>query len=176
MKKRIGLLTTVLIIALVICLLTWRFWPQSSSGLISIDKSAINGASAYSMIRTFENGQSYTDTYRIDRQEDPGDVQEELAEILETSRYQQDFRNLWPWGIDSVSGGRYYDGRTVTVTFYSSNAENQYAEIMFMSSGLVVVQTDKHPGMRIYHPTNKETLDKLVQYLQTNGIKERLSD
>lgn len=125
------------------------------------------------MIRTFENGQSYTDTYRIDEQEELGNEQEELAEILETSRYQQDFRNLWPWGIDSVSGGRYYDGRTVTVTFYSSNAENQYAEIMFMSSGLVVVQTGKHSGMCIYHPTNRETLDKLVEYLQANGIKER---
>ena len=176
MKKRIGLITTVLIIALVICLLTWRFWPQSSSNLLSIDKSAINGVSAYAMIRTFEHGQSYTDTYRIDRQEEPGNDQEELVEILETSRYQQDFRNLWPWGIDSVSGGRYYDGRTVTVTFYSPTAENQYTEIMFMSSGLVVVQTSKHSSMRIYHPTNRETLDKLVEYLQTNGIKERLSD
>lgn len=176
MKKRIGLIITVLIIALVICLLTWRFWPQSSSGLISIDKSAINGVSAYAMVRTFENGQSYTDTYRIERQENLGNVQEELAEILATSRYQQDFRNLWPWGIDSVSGGRYYDGRTVTVTFYSPTAENQYTEIMFMSSGLVVVQTSKHSSMRIYHPTNRETLDKLVEYLQTNGIKERLSD
>lgn len=176
MKKRIGLIITVLTIALVICLLTWRFLPQSSSSLISIDKSAITGISAYAMIRTFENGQSYTDTYRIDKQETPSNEHEELAEILATSRYQQDFRNLWPWGIDSVSGGRYYDGRTVTVTFYSSNAENQYAEIMFMSSGLVVVQTGKRPGMRIYHPTNKETLDKLVEYLQTNGIKERLSD
>ena len=176
MKKRIGFIIIAVIIALIICLLTWRFLPQSSSSLISIDKSSITGISAYAMIRTFENGQSYTDTYRIDKQEELGDEQEELAEILATSRYQQDFRNLWPWGIDSVSGGRYYDGRTVTVTFYSSNAENQYAEIMFMSSGLVVVQTDKHPGMRIYHPTNKKTLDKLVQYLQTNGIKVRLSD
>ena len=176
MKKRIGFVIAAVIIVLVICVLTWRFLPKSSSSLIAIDKSSITGISAYAMIRTFENGQSYTDTYRIDKQGDLGNEQEELAEILATSRYQQDFRNLWPWGIDSVSGGRYYDGRTVTVTFYSSNAENQYAEIMFMSNGLVVVQTDKHPGMRIYHPTNKETLDKLVQYLQTNGIKERLNN
>ena len=91
---------------------------------------------------------------------------------MATSNYQQDLRNLFPWVIDSVGSDKNYDGRTVTLSFYFQNTENKYIDLMFLSSSTVVVIKEGHAGMRIYHPTNSKTLDKLVEYLQTHGIMQ----
>ena len=169
MKKRVGLIITIVIAALIVCLLIWRFWPHSSARLLSVDENTITGFSAYAMVRRIENGQSYTDTYRLDDPAQQGNTPEEIVKILAASHYQQDFRNLLPWGIDSVASDKNYDGRTVTLNFYFQNAENESVEILFLSSSIIVVQAEKHP-MRIYHPTNAQTLDKLIAYVQAHGI------
>lgn len=173
MKKRIGLIITVLTIALVICLLTWRFWPQSFSNLMGVDENAITSCSAYAMVGRLEDG-GFTDTYELNDEELDEKVYQEFVKILATSNYQQDFRNLLPWGIDNVSSDKNYDGKLITVSFFTKDAGKEYFGIKFMSSSIVVVRTAEHPGMRIYHPTNHETIDKLVAYLQTHGQQETL--
>lgn len=171
MKKRIGLIITIIITALILCLLIWRFWPQSAFDLVSANENSITSFSAYAMVSRFENGQSYTDTYRIDNTKLQDNASSEIIEILATSSYQQDFRNLLPWGIDSVSSDKNYDGCTVTLSFYSETAEKEYFEIQFLSSSIAVVTSAKHPGYRIYHPTNHETINRLIEYLQAHGVK-----
>ena len=174
MKKRIGLIITILIIALLICLLTWRFWPQSFSNLMGVDENAITSCHAYAMVRPLEDGGLSTDTYDLNDKESADKVYQEIVQILATSNYQQDCRNQLPWGIDSVNSDKNYDGKLITVSFFTKDAGKEYFEIKFMSSSIVVVRTAEHPGMRIYHPTNHETIDKLVAYLQTHGQQETL--
>lgn len=172
MKKRIGLIVAIVVAALIICLLIWRFLPHSLSNAISVDENSIIGFSAYAMVSRFEDGQSYTDTYRIDNTDQQSHKPEKMIEILATSGYQQDFRNLLSWGIDSVASDKNYDGSTVTLSFYSENAETEYFEIQFLSSSIAVVTTEAHPSFRIYHPTNHKTMYDLIEYVKNYGIKQ----
>ena len=172
MKKRIWLIMAAIVIALIICLLIWRFYPQSSSSLMPIDKNTVTDLSAIAYILRFGDTQTHSDTYRIDNPYPQSTELGEIIEILATSNYQQDFRNLLPWGIDTVDSDKNYDGRTVTLIFFFQNAENEYMEIMFQSNSLMWIRTEEHPNLRIYHPTNSATLDKLVEYLQTHGVKQ----
>lgn len=168
MKKHIGKIITAVILLLIVGLLIWRFWPRSSSAIIAMDESAITDYSATAMVGRFEGGQSYTDTYRVDNVDSkPGDPGA-LLEILATSGYRPDFRNLLPWGIDSVSSDRNYDSRTVLLSFYAHNLEEEIS-IHFLSPSIIAVNTNNESGMCIYHPANRETLDALVTYIQENG-------
>lgn len=166
MKKRLGLVITIIIAALIIGLLVWRLWPQSSFGLISVNESTVTSFSAYGMFQDFEKG--HCDLYSINSPEPLSNEPEEILEILATSKYQQDFRNLLPWGVDGVSADKNYDGNMVTLSLYFQDKE-EYIEFQFLSNSLVVVRTPKQFNMRIYHPTNSITLDKLVEYLKNHG-------
>lgn len=172
MKKRMWIIITLVLVALIISLLIWRFWPQSSSDLISIDPSSISGFSSFVMVQRIENGQPYSDVYRIDNTEqqlvEPGDI----LEILAISRYQQDFRNLLPWRADSVGADKNYDGRTAVLVFSVGNEMDKWVQVQFLSSSIIVVSVGNEDGFRIYHPTNREVLDKLVEYFQTYGIRK----
>ena len=168
MKKLIGRIITALILILIVGLLVWRFWPRSSSAIIPMDESAITDYSATAMVGRFENGQSYTDTYRVDNVDSkPGDPGA-LLKILASSGYRPDFRNLLPWGIDSVSADRNYGNQTVLLYFYAHNSE-EVIIIHFLSPSIIAVNTNNESGMRIYHPANRETLHILAEYLQDNG-------
>ena len=166
MKKRLGLVVTIIVAVLIICLLVWRFWPHSSSDMISVNESTVTSFSAYGMFQNFEKG--HCDLYSINSPAPLSNESEEILEILATSKYRQDFRNLLPWGVDGVSSDKNYDGHMVTLSLYFQDKE-EYIEFQFLSNSLVVVRTPKRRNMRIYHPTNSETLDKLVEYLKTHG-------
>ena len=169
MKKRLGLVIIIIVALFIIGLLVWRFWPQSFSDRMSFDKNAVTGLDAFADVQRFEGGQSYTDTYRIDNEEYQESAPGEILDILATSSYQPDFRNLLPWDIDSVDADKNYDGRTVNVYLYCGD---RYIHLMFLSESMVVVNTRENSGMRVYHPTNSETMNKLVEYLQTNGTAQ----
>ena len=97
---------------------------------------------------------------------------EEIMEILATSSYRQDFRNLLLWDLDYVDADKNYDGRTVTVSFYMNNQMDKYVQIQFLSSSIIVVSSGGETGFRVYHPTNHQTIDQLSEYIQTHGVKE----
>lgn len=174
MKKRIGLIIAIIVAVLLVGLLIWRFWPRSFSNLLGVDENAIASCSAYAMVGRFEDGESFTDTYSLNDKESDKKVYQDLVKILATSDYQQDFRNLLPWGIDSVSADKNYDGQLITVSFFTEGAEKEYFGIKFMSSSIVVVYTAEHPGMRIYHPTNQKTMQELIEYIKSLGKKQTL--
>lgn len=175
MKKQLRLIVISVIILLVVCLPLWRFWPYSLANLVSIDEDSITNFSAYTMVSRFENGQSYLDNYRIDSTEQEAYHLAELIKILNISGYRQDFRNLLPWGLDSVSADKNYDGQTVILAFYTGNEKDEYVQIQFMSSSIIAVQEGDKPGFRIYHPTSPKTIARLVDYLQNYGVKQYIS-
>ena len=172
MKKHIRFIIAVMIVTLVIGLLIWRFLPRSSAHLMSVNESSVTCVSALATVNRLDNGSPHTDTYRIDSTQQQGALLGELIDILATSRYRSDFRNLLPWELASLSAGKNYDGRTVSLVFSAENQTEEYIYIRFLSSSLVSVHIGNESGFRIYHPANRETLDKLVEYLQTNGLKQ----
>ena len=169
MKKRIGLTIAIVIAVLIIGLIGWRFWPQSASSVMSVSEDTITSFAAYGMLDSFEMG--YYDLYSINSPAPISNEPREILEILAMSKYQQDFRNLLPWGVDGVSADKNYDGNMVTLSLYFQDKQG-YIEFQFLSNSIVVVRTSDQPNMRIYHPTNRETMYELIAYLQTHGTKQ----
>ncbi len=171
MKKRIRLIVTVISIALIAGLLLWRFLPRSSSYLISVDQHAFTGFSAIATVSYIEDGVPYSNIYRIENTPQYTEVLEEVLEILATSRYRPDFRNLLPGGLRQIDGGKKYDGRIISLAF-SAETQEGFVHIQFLSSRVIPVSAGSRSGLLAYHPTNRETMDKLVEYLQANGVKQ----
>ena len=171
-KKRIRMFIMIILIAFVIGLVIWRFWPHSFFNAISVKENSIDRVSVHAMINRFETEQDTIDTYLIDDINQPINMLDEIIEILSASNYRQDFRNLLPWGLDYVDADKNYDGRTVTVSFYMGNHKDEYTQIQFLSSSIIVVSTGGKTGFRVYHPANIKTIDQLVEYLQTYGVKQ----
>ena len=167
MKKRIGLTIAIVIAVLIIGLLGWRFWPQPASSVMSVSEDTITSFAAYGMLDSFEMG--HCDLYSINSPAPISNEPGEILEILAMSKYQQDFRNLLPWGVDGVSADKNYDGNMVTLSLYFQDKQG-YIEFQFLSNSIVVVRTSDQPNMRIYHPTNSATFEKLVEYLKTHGV------
>jgi len=175
-KKRILTITkavaiTSIVAILVICLLVWRVWPNTVSGIIPIDENAITSFSSNVVINRIENGQTLTDVYSIHKTEFPCDEPGNILEILATSSYQQDFRNLLPWSADSVGADKGYDGRNAVLVFSVGNQNNEWVEINYLSSGTIVVFVGWEDGCCIYHPTNEQIFDDLIEYFITHGEK-----
>ena len=174
-KMRMGwwvaLLSMLLLIPIVSWIGLWRFWPQSFSNFISVDESEVTGFSVYGIVQGLENGQTFTDAYRVDNVEAQSGDTEEIIKILSASNYRQDLRNLLPWKLDHVDGDKNYDGRTVAVAFYTGNQKDDCVRIQFLSSSIVAVSAGDEDEFLIYHPTNRQTMDLLMEYLQTHGTK-----
>lgn len=168
----VAVLCILLLIPAVLSLGVWRLWPQSFSDLLSVSDSSITSISAYGMEQHLENGQTQTDAYRIDTIESPSDMSIEIIEILKSSGYRQDFRNLLPWEISSVGADKNYDGQVAIVSFYTGDQKDDYLSIQFLSSSVVAVSGGGKSGFHIYHPTNHEIIDQLMDYLQLHGVKQ----
>ncbi len=160
MKKRIIRISLTIII---IFLITWPLLPVSFSNVMPIDEDTTISFSANAMVNYHE------ETYSINIPESQKDSLEEILEILKTSRYRQDYRNLLPWRIGYVDADKNYDGHTVHLMFVYGNAKDEYVTIQFMSSSIIAVSTKDTCGFRIYHPTNDKTIYALVEYLKTHG-------
>ena len=171
MKKRMGLIVIITIIAIIVCSLIWRVWPHTFSDLLPFDKASVTSFSAYAMVRHYENEQSYTDTYY--RMEDITQPQnsnpEEIFEILGTSRYQQDYRNILPGDVDTVHPDKNFDGNTASLRFFWGDEPDEFVNISFLSNSIITVFVGGESGFHIYHPTNHETIYNLIEYLKTNG-------
>ena len=172
MKKLIGRIITIVIALLVVGVLTWRLWPQSISSILPADVAVITDFSAVASVTVFQGGESVTHTYSLNDLEQHSNAPQELLDILATSGYRPDMRNLLPKGVDVVYGGKDYDGRRVTLDFLTENEFDTYSGIYFLSSDVVAVNPSNGSGLLIYHPTNPETLNALVEYLQTHGKME----
>lgn len=124
------------------------------------------------MIQRIENGQPLTVAYSLDSTELQSSESGEIADILAMSGYQQDFRNLLPWDLGYVDADKNYDGRTVILLLSIGSQKEEYAEIQFLSSSIITVFERGETGFRIYHPTNRKTMDALAEYIQTHGAEQ----
>ena len=166
MRARIIKIAVVAVIALI---LLWRFWPHPISKLMSEDIENASKAMATVSISDIKNGKPKIDVYTMN--EVTQDQLTEVIGILDTSKYRRDWRNLVSWALVSLSGGKKYDGRSVQIYIYFPTTENEYGrDIDIWFSGGQMVIYDINRSRAIYRPTNHETLNYLVGYLQANGV------
>ncbi|MBE6885245.1 MAG: hypothetical protein E7487_11695 [Ruminococcaceae bacterium] len=176
MKKRAGFVVIVALTAIVFCFLGWRLWPHTFSALTSFDENSVASFWIQAVVRQYEDEQAYNDTYYCIDVEQPQDNKlDEILKILNTSNYQQDYRNLLPGDIDTVHPDKNYDGNTVELCYAWGSEPDEYISVRFLSSSTIAVFIGGESGLHIYHPTNHETLYHLVEYLKVHGTVTTVS-
>ena len=101
MKKKL----IIAIVILAAAALLWRLWPHSFSHFIS-EGSSVTALSSGVLIPGIENSRPVVDSYAMEIPDPQSSELKAILEILATSRYRQDFRNLLPWGTSSISSGK----------------------------------------------------------------------
>ena len=172
MKKKIGFIIKFFLAILIVFLLVWRFWSQSFSDIITVDKNSITSFSSSVMIHRLENGQIPTDTYRVVSTEEPGNEPKDILEILASTKYRPDFRNLLPWKTDSIESDKNYDGRTAVFVFSTGDQKDEWLEIYYLSHSIMTVSVGGTDKLNIYHPTNHKTLDELIEYIKSHNNEQ----
>ena len=163
MKKRYIVL--IVIAVLVAALFTWRLWPRSLVSILPDDAYRFTSVSASAMADVVVSGYPDFQHYRL---EDKAQAANELLDILKTSDYRPDFRNLLPWGKGTLVSGNDFDGRSVILHFYVVDGQTpRDFSIQFLGRSLVSISSED--GWSVYHATNPETLTALVEYIQTHG-------
>lgn len=170
MKKRIGLVVIITLITIGVFFLIWCLWPHTISDSMNLDEDPVTSFWIQATVRDFESKQSFDDTYyRIDSEQSQNSKFDEILEILNTSRYQQDYRNLLPWDVYTVHPDKNHDGTIVQLRYVWGNEADEWGDITFLSSSIMTVFVGGESEFRIYHPTNHETKRKLVEYLKSHG-------
>lgn len=167
MKKRIITITVLVVVILVVA---WRFWPSSFVKLMPYDMESATHCTAIADIMVVSNGRVKSDSYKMEDMS--SESLKKIMEFLETSKYRRDFRNLIPFVPQSLSSGKYFDGRAVHIYIYFPTAEGEYGDginISWTGDQMAIWGISKYKA-RIYHPTDNETFDYLVGYLQANGV------
>lgn len=175
-KMRFGwwlaMLCLLVLIPMLLFISAWRFWPQSFATLIPVSETSVTGLSAYGMVQGIKNGEPFTDAYCIAAAEQSNTTSAEIMEILKSSKYRQDLRNLLPWAVNSVGTDKNYEGQTVIVSFYTGSQTEDFISIQFLSPSIVAISGGGRDGFHVYHPTNREAFGQLAEYLQTHGSKQ----
>ena len=175
MKKHIRLIVIVTVAALIIGLLLWRFWPHPFSSIMPLEEENISFFDVIATIQQIENATPVTYSYKYHTSftDDFYKTEEmqDIMEILATSDYRQDLRNLLPWGRSIVEGDGTYDGRTIYLQFLARKETGNSIAVHFVSESFVAVQVGNDP-FRIYHPTNPNTFDRLIEYMETHFPKQ----
>ena len=165
-KKKI---VPIVVVLLIIALLGWRLWPRPIDKIISTSTDSINSMACSATVSGVEDGDLFMDTYSIQSENLTDADIEALMEILNSTKYRPDLRNLLPWDITSVDSGGTNDGKSANLALVWGKSEAEHCYMMFHSGSVVAIDVGSG-GYLIYHPTERAVLDKLVDYIQEHGV------
>ena len=168
MKKRA---TVIVVAVLIIGLLVWRFWSHPLSSVICVEKSSVTSIACSVSVFGVENGMPYSNSYTLSELSPQDNGFEEIMEILASSNYRQDFRNLLPWSVNSIGSDDANGVLFANIVFAWGSGENESCFMSMHSESMMAVSSGTVSGLKVYHPTNREMLDTLAEYLQTHGNK-----
>lgn len=89
--------------------------------------------------------------------------------ILNSTKYRKDFRNLLPWSPSLYTGGDSSGSRAVTLAWTGEG--NAKASLQFMGEHIVIFRKYGDFKSTIYHPADGDVCDKLADYILKYGIK-----
>lgn len=162
-KKKV---LTILLALIVAAGLVWRLVPRSFSRVIFADADAISSLTCTATTTGIAHGAPDIAYYSLPTL-NAGDAQfDEIMELLTQTAYRPDFRNLLPWSTTVVVDDVY--GADIIITWDS--AEGERCTISYLAEDIIRVRTAHH-GSGIYHPTDRDVLPLLVEYIQTHGTK-----
>ena len=165
-KKCIFLLLAILLL----CLLAWRLTPHTFEQMTASNINDITSLAGSACFVGIRDGTTYAESYTLQNVSPEDTTFEPILILLTTTRYREDLRNLLPWGIDSVSAGRAFDGRSVSLMLVWGSSADECCSLS-LSGRQIVVSRPHHDGFLIYHPTDPKLLNWLAIYLANNGEK-----
>lgn len=160
MRKRLMLAAAAVLAALVF----WRLWPLSFRAATGIQEAQTLVALA--MVNRVEDADPYFALYKLEKPREQ-DVRA-IMDILEGGRYRQDLRNALPWFTYSAGS----DMSELNLHLSVQTAEGTGVSVYFADETLMAVCREPGAGYRLYHPTNRATLEDLADYLRGHGEKE----
>lgn len=92
-KKCILLLLAILML----CLLAWRLTPHTFEEITASDQNAITSLAGAATFLGVRDGRAYTESYALQNVLPEDTAFEGILMLLNSTRYQEDFRNLLPW-------------------------------------------------------------------------------
>ena len=154
---------------LVILLVGWRLWPHSFAKVILVEPDAVTGLACNGAISGIESdGTPFIHSYGLQGLSADDEEFGAILEILKSSQYRQDFRNLLPWPITSVDSDGSYDGKSANGFLVWGTSEQETCYLSF-GGGSVTASLGSEAGLLVYHPTDSDLLSRLVDYIQQHG-------
>lgn len=126
-KKCILLLLAILLL----CLLAWQLTPHTFEEMTASDRDEITSLAGVVSLSGVRDGRAYTESYALQNVTPEDTAFEGVLMLLNSTRYREDFRNLLPWPIESVSAGRAYDGRGVSLMWSGGHPKTSAAASAF---------------------------------------------
>lgn len=136
----------------------WRLWPRSLDSVMEMGEKPVDRVSCSFHDWTWEAGLANSDFYTFESES--AEDFAGLMEILQASRYQEDFRNLLPWdsGLSSNSA-RWLD----VVAFSDGKGQDRYCTVTLLGQEACRI------GGRRVHPTDGQLFERLADYLREHG-------
>ena len=160
----------LLLLAILLLCLLGRLTPHTFEEMTTSDLDDITSLAGVVSLSGVRDGRAYTESYALQNVLPEDTAFEGVLMPLNSTRYQEDFRNLLPWPIEAVSAGRAFDGRSVSLMLVWGPSADEFCSLS-LSSKQIVVSRPHHDGVLIYHPEDPELLNWLSIYLANNGEK-----
>ena len=167
MKKKVLIpMISILLLLIVVAIGVWGFTSHSFEKITTTDKNTITSLECGVVIHDIEDEMILTGTYAMPKVTAENFDFQAMIDILRTTKYRPDFRNLLLGNITSVSDMETDENEVVTIIL---QLEDTTCSITFLSDNVVTVNFGN--GYFIYHPTNSDTFEDLVEYIQIHGMK-----
>lgn len=126
-KKCILLLLAILLL----CLLAWRLTPHTFEEMTASDRDEITSLAGVVSLSGVRDGRAYTESYALQNVTPEDTAFEGVLMLLNSTRYQEDFRNLLPWPIEAVSAGRPLTGEASRLCWSGGHPKTSAAVLAF---------------------------------------------
>ncbi len=150
---------------LIIAAAVWRLTPQRFYKISGIDPSFAEKVYCIATFSEVKPGDLSIDAYKMEAVLPHDERLSKIAEIVLSSDYRRDFRNLLPWEITSVSGKEKGEGSASVKFIYGEEA----CVFQFLDSDTAVLSRGFEEELMIFHPTDKSVFYTLREYIKENG-------
>ena len=163
-KKLLAIIGAIVIVVLSV----WRMLPHSLEQVLPFGNDGFSeigvqitefSAPDHSLnlaVYTLETTSPIDDHYKL------------IMEILKSTDYRSDFRNMLPWDITTVNSGSNNIEHSAIIKLVSESTD-ETCVINFHGERVVSFDFGVDSEFRVYHPTNREMLSQLVEYVKANG-------
>ncbi len=145
----------------------WRVLPHSFADVIPVNTNMVSNFACMGNVSGVRDGEPYIDLYSLSNATSEEEHFLEIIEIMNSTNYRQDFRNLLPWAITDVGADDSFCSVTLMLIWGSTPEES--CTISYLDNNLIGVSFGGSDGYEIYHPTDHSVLTTLIEYLQLHG-------